>query len=90
MNLSIESLHEVVQVSSNNVVVGNTNQASDLLAELLNDSVLQIVSNAYARYFWYGTAVVTAGVGIVNFITKCLHYNRSGAANPSFFYTRIS
>ena len=35
----------------------------DFLDKILDDSHLQVSGNAYARYFWYGIALVIAIAG---------------------------
>lgn len=48
----------------------NATQAGDFLDDLLDDSTLQVTSNAYARYFWYGVVVVIGIATIVNVFQK--------------------
>ncbi|KAK3672814.1 ferric-chelate reductase Frp1 [Recurvomyces mirabilis] len=43
-------------------------QASTFLAALLNDDELKVIGNAYARYFWYGVAVVVAVAAVFNWM----------------------
>ena len=48
----------------------NHTQAMEFLEQLLDDSDLQISGNAYAKYFWYGIAVVLAIAAIINIVQK--------------------
>lgn len=50
----------------------NVTQAYDFLQEILDDTVLQVIANSYARCFWYGTVVVIGIASIFNFYTKLL------------------
>lgn len=36
----------------------NYTQAYNFLQEILDDSILQVIANSYARSFWYGIVVV--------------------------------
>ncbi|KAK0311896.1 ferric-chelate reductase Frp1 [Friedmanniomyces endolithicus] len=47
-------------LSPDGVDFSDPDQASAFLSALLNDSELKVIGNAYARYFWYGIAVVVA------------------------------
>ena len=42
----------------------NQTQAADFLDAILDDDELKVISNAYARYFWYGLAVA---IGVATF-----------------------
>ncbi|KAK9452699.1 ferric reductase NAD binding domain-containing protein [Dipodascopsis uninucleata] len=44
--------------------------ALDQLADILDDTTLQITGNQYARYFWYGIVVVVTIFGICNAAQK--------------------
>ena len=48
----------------------NDTQAMDFLAEILDDSDLQISGNAFARYFWYGVVTVIAIATLCNVVQK--------------------
>jgi hypothetical protein len=46
----------------------NGTQAYNFLQEILDDSVLSIVSNQFAMYFWYGIVVVVGVAAIWNIV----------------------
>ena len=48
----------------------NITQAMDFLDQMLDDSILQIYGNEYARYFWYGVVVVIGLAAILNLIWR--------------------
>lgn len=48
----------------------NITQAEDFLAEILDDTNLQVIGNAYARYFWYGVVVLIGITAIFNMIQR--------------------
>jgi ferric-chelate reductase len=48
----------------------NATQAFDFLSQMLDDSILQIYGNEYARDFWYGVVVVIGLAGILNLIWR--------------------
>src|SRR5271155_5826419 len=48
----------------------NATQAMDFLAQILDDSILQIYGNEYARNFWYGVVVFLGVAGISNAIWR--------------------
>ena len=48
----------------------NATQAMDFLAQMLDDSILQICGNEYARNFWYGVVVVIGLAGILNLMWR--------------------
>jgi ferric-chelate reductase len=48
----------------------NPTQAMDFLAQILDDSILQICGNEYARNFWYGVVVVIGLAGILNLVWR--------------------
>jgi hypothetical protein len=45
-------------------------QAMDFLSQILNDSILQIYGEEYARNFWYGVVVVIGLAAIFNLIWR--------------------
>jgi ferric-chelate reductase len=54
----------------------NETQAFDFMQEILDDSVLGVVGNQYARYFWYGIVVVI-GIGtIFNVVERAILQTR--------------
>jgi ferric-chelate reductase len=50
----------------------NFTQAYNFQQEILNDSILQVIANSYARYFWYGIVVVI-GIATVFNIGRKFH-----------------
>ena len=48
----------------------NATQAFDFLSQMLDDSILQICGNEYARNFWYGVVVVIGLTGILNLMWR--------------------
>lgn len=55
-------------LTTEGVDFSNSTQAAEFLENLLDDTELKVVGNAYARYFWYGVAVVIAIAAIFNFL----------------------
>jgi len=51
-------------LNATGVDFSDPDQASDFLEKLLDDTELQVIGNADARYFWYGVVVVI-GLGAV-------------------------
>lgn len=58
----------MVPLNDSGVDFSNETQAFNFLAAILDDSVLQVYSNMYARYFWYGVVVFIGLAGISNAI----------------------
>jgi len=54
----------------------NSTVQADFLAELLDDTELQVTSNSYARYFWYGIVVTIALATICNLLLTIAAYLR--------------
>lgn len=54
-------------LNATGVDFSDPDQASDFLEQLLDDSVLQVMGNAYARYFWYGVVVVIGLAAVFSF-----------------------
>ena len=48
----------------------NATQAMDFLSQMLDDSILQIYGEEYARNFWYGVVVVIGLAAILNLIWR--------------------
>ncbi|PNP49786.1 hypothetical protein THARTR1_09554 [Trichoderma harzianum] len=69
----------------------NETQAFDFLQEILDDSVLGLVGNQYARYSWYGVVVFIGLASICNVVQRCVlrmrlrasARNRSRPAKPA-------
>ncbi len=49
----------------------DTDPRMDLLMQLLDDTELQVISNSYARRYWYGVVVVIGFAALLNII-MCL------------------
>lgn len=83
-------------LSPDGVDFSNDTQAMDFLGAMLDDSVFQVVGNAYARYFWYGTVVVVGLAALYNIVwsaTYCMRLRaaaskRSSPARPSNVFTK--
>ena len=58
----------------------NDTQAMDFLGAMLDDTVFQVVGNAYARYFWYGTVVVVGLAALYNIVWTATYRMRLRAA----------
>ncbi|KAF2770243.1 ferric reductase-like protein like transmembrane component [Teratosphaeria nubilosa] len=67
-------------LSASGVNFSDPDQAANFLAELLDDTELQVVGNAYARYFWYGTVVVIGLASIFHWSRWLLLKRRLAAA----------
>jgi hypothetical protein len=57
-------------LSASGVNFSDPDQAANFLAELLDDSILQVIANQHARYFWYGVCAVIAVCALSNFAQK--------------------
>ncbi|TKA58983.1 hypothetical protein B0A55_11663 [Friedmanniomyces simplex] len=55
-------------------------QASAFLGALLDDKELKVIGNAYARYFWYGIAVVVGIAAVYHWTRKLTLHMRLRAA----------
>jgi hypothetical protein len=62
----------LVPLNDSGVDFSNFTQAYDFQQEILDDSILQVIANAHARYFWYGICVVIA-IGFLSNITRRVH-----------------
>jgi ferric-chelate reductase len=63
-------------LSDEGVDFSNSTQAFDFLHEVEDDSVLQLVANEYAAYFWYGIAVVIGVATVFNLSRRFLLWMR--------------
>lgn len=63
-------------LSAQGVDFSNETQAMDFLAALLDDTVLQVHGNQYARYFWYGVVVLIALFTLSNIYNKIIEKSR--------------
>ena len=57
-------------LNASGVDFSNETQAMQFLGEMLDDTVLQVYANAYARDFWYGVVVFLGLAGISNAIWR--------------------
>jgi ferric-chelate reductase len=57
-------------LNASGVDFSNETQAMDFLGAMLDDSILQVDGNMYARNFWYGMVVVIGVAGISNAIWR--------------------
>ncbi|KIW13787.1 hypothetical protein PV08_08978 [Exophiala spinifera] len=67
-------------LNDSGVDFSNETQAFDFLGDILDDTYLQVVSNQYARYFWYGVVTVIGLATIFNWSTWLLLCHRLKAA----------
>lgn len=58
MSMGMGSDSSTGALTAAGVDFSNETQAMDFLADILDDSVLGVQGNQYARYFWYGVVVV--------------------------------
>jgi len=76
MGLDGSSDSGMVPLLSTGVDFSNETQASDFLADMLDDSVLQIQGNQYARYFYYGVVVLIGLFTMSNIYNKIIERSR--------------
>jgi ferric-chelate reductase len=62
----------LMPLNDSGVDFSNFTQAYNFQQEILDDSILQVIANAYARYFWYGIVVVI-GLGFISNIARKTH-----------------
>jgi ferric-chelate reductase len=62
----------LMPLNDSGVDFSNFTQAYDFQQEILDDSILQVIANAHARYFWYGIIVVI-GIGCLFNISRRVH-----------------
>ncbi|KAK4503445.1 hypothetical protein PRZ48_004360 [Zasmidium cellare] len=55
-------------LSAEGVNFSNSTQAAEFLDDLLDDTHLKVIGNAYARYFWYGVIVLIGIAALFNFL----------------------
>jgi ferric-chelate reductase len=53
-------------LNDSGVDFSNFTQAYNFQLEILDDSILQVIANSYARYFWYGTVVLIGIATLIN------------------------
>lgn len=61
--------------------MSNVTVQSDFLAQLLDDTELQVIANSYARRFWYGVVVVIGLAGLFNIIMRARSHSRQVTPN---------
>jgi ferric-chelate reductase len=59
-------------LNDSGVDFSNFTQAYDFQQEILDDTILQVIANTYARYFWYGIVVVIGLASLAN-IGRIVH-----------------
>ena len=62
----------------------NQTQALDFLAEMLDDTVFQVVGNQYARYFWYAIVACIGVASACNLASKATLRMRLKATSTTF------
>lgn len=55
-------------LTTEGVDFSNSTQAAEFLEDLLDDTQLKVIGNAYARYFWYGVIVVIGIAALFKFL----------------------
>ena len=73
-----------VPLDASGLDFSNDTQAADFLEDLLDDTYLQVVSNQYARYFWYGIVVFVGVVAIWNLMWKVILRTRYATLPPLY------
>lgn len=71
MSLGSES-SSLTPLNDSGVDFSNFTQAYNFQQEILDDTILQVIANSYARYFWYGVVVLIGLATIFNIFTKIL------------------
>jgi ferric-chelate reductase len=66
MDMGVDS--SSATLNDTGVNFSNETQAFNFLQEILDDSDFQVTGNAFARYFWYGIAVVIGIAALFNII----------------------
>jgi hypothetical protein len=66
------SSSSLTPLNDSGVEFSNFTQAYNFQQEILDDSILQVIANSYARYFWYGVAVVI-GIATLSNIGRKAH-----------------
>jgi hypothetical protein len=73
MDISVgRSSSSLTPLNDSGVDFSNFTQAYNFQQEILDDSILQVIANSYARYFWYGVAVVI-GIATLSNIGRKAH-----------------
>jgi ferric-chelate reductase len=62
----------LMPLNDSGVDFSNFTQAYNFQQEILDDTILQVIANAYARYFWYGIVVVI-GLACISNISRRIH-----------------
>lgn len=76
MDMGGDSPSSSAPLTSAGVDFSNETQAFDFLQEILDDSVLGVVGNQYARYFWYGVVVVVGLASLCNIVQRSVLWTR--------------
>jgi ferric-chelate reductase len=54
----------------------NATQQMDFLMQILDDTELQVISNSYARRYWYGVVVIIALAALSNTVMRVASHSR--------------
>jgi ferric-chelate reductase len=60
------SSSSLVPLNDSGVDFSNFTQAYNFQQEILDDTILQVIANSYARAFWYGIVVTIAIATLLN------------------------
>lgn len=71
----------VEALSTAGLDMSNVTVQSDFLAQLLQDTDLQVIAGSYARRFWYGVVVVIGLAALFNIITLFRSHSRQATTN---------
>jgi hypothetical protein len=66
------SSSQLTPLNDSGVDFSNWTQAFNFQQEILDDSIIQVIANYYARAFWYGVVVVIA-IGTISNVSRRLH-----------------
>jgi ferric-chelate reductase len=66
----------LVPLNDSGVDFSNFTQAYNFQQEILDDTILQVIANAYATDFWYGIVVVIGIASIFNITRKVVLWMR--------------
>jgi len=84
MNMGSGGSGGFVPLNDSGVDFSNETQAFNFLQNILDDSYLQVESNRYARYFWYGVVVLLGIAAACNLLWKVML--RARFATPFSFF----
>ena len=74
----------ITPLNDSGVDFSNETQAANFILEILDDSVLQVIDNGFARYFWYGIVVFITITAVMSFSQQAKRKLRyESPRNPS-------